>query len=85
MFGGNGDLFGFVNGNPKYPRGLGGSEPPLPRFDGWLAKKLFTFRGIFSCKPINFVPLGVCGLDLTPSTLWTSVDTNRASITIIID
>jgi len=37
LFGGNGGPLGFSIGNPKYPRaigGLGGSEPPPPRFDG---------------------------------------------------
>jgi hypothetical protein len=43
------------------------------------------FVGISLCKFTNFVPLGICGLDLTPSTIWTSVDTNRASVTVIID
>jgi hypothetical protein len=37
MFGGNGGLFGFTIDNPKYlegPRGPGGPNPPLPKFDG---------------------------------------------------
>jgi len=33
----------------------------------------------------NYVPFGVCGLDLTPSIIWTSANTNGASITVIID
>jgi hypothetical protein len=40
--------------------------------------------GISSCKFTNFVPLGVYGMDLTPSTILMGVDTNEASITIII-
>jgi hypothetical protein len=40
--------------------------------------------GISSSKLTNFIPLGVCGLDLTSSIVWIGVDTNEASITIII-
>jgi len=46
---------------------------------------MFTSLGLFSCKLTNFVPLGVYGLDLTPSTIWISVDTNGVSIIIIIN
>jgi hypothetical protein len=41
--------------------------------------------GISSCKLTNYVPLGVCGLDLTPSIVRLGVDTNGASIIIIIN
>jgi hypothetical protein len=41
--------------------------------------------GISSCKLTNFVPLRVCGLDLTPSIVWIGVDINGASVTILID
>jgi len=46
---------------------------------------MFVSWGISSCKLSNFVPLGVYGLDLTPSTVCTSADTNGALVTIIID
>jgi hypothetical protein len=46
---------------------------------------LFPFLGISSCKLTNYVPLGVYGLDLTPSIVWMGADTNGASITVIID
>jgi hypothetical protein len=46
---------------------------------------LFTSWGISSCKLTNFVPLGVCGLDLIPITILTGVDTNGVLVTIIID
>jgi hypothetical protein len=87
--GGNGGLPKFTIGNPKYfggPRGHGGHggfEPPPLNLMGDLAKKLFTSLGISSCKLTNFVPLGVCGMDLTPSTIWIGVDINGTSITII--
>jgi hypothetical protein len=41
--------------------------------------------GISSCKFTNYVPLGIYGLDLTPSIVWTIVNTSGASIIIIID
>ncbi len=88
MFGVNGGLPGFTIGNPKYlggPSGLGGFELPLLGSNGWLAKSLFTSLGISSCKFTNYVPLGVYGLDLTPSIVWTIVNTSGASIIIIID
>ncbi len=37
------------------------------------------------CKFTNYVPFGVCDLDLILSIVWMGVNTNRASITIIID
>jgi hypothetical protein len=46
---------------------------------------LFTSLGILSCKFTNYVPFGVCGLDLTPSIIWTGVDTNETSVILIID
>jgi hypothetical protein len=46
---------------------------------------MFTSLGISSFKLTNYVPLGVCGLDLTPSIIWTCANTNKVSITIIID
>jgi hypothetical protein len=46
---------------------------------------LFTSQGISSCKLTNFVPLGVCGLDLIPIIILTSVDTNRALVIVIIN
>jgi hypothetical protein len=81
-------LLGFTIGNPKYlggSRGPGGFEPLPPGFDGRLAKIVSTSLGISSCKIINFVPLGVCGLDLIPTTVWTNVDTNGTLVTVIID
>jgi hypothetical protein len=87
MFGGNGGLLGFTISNKKYPRihvGLGGFKPPPFNFNGQLTNFLFTFLGISSCKLTNFVIFGICGLDLTPSIIWTSVDTNEASVTVII-
>jgi hypothetical protein len=33
----------------------------------------------------KFVPLGVCALDLIPTTILIGVDINKALITIIID
>jgi hypothetical protein len=81
-------LLGFTIGSPKYHgsrSGLSGSELLPPRFNGRLAKKLFTSLGIFSCKLQNNVSLGVCGLDLTPSIVWTGADTNGASIIVFID
>ncbi len=74
-------------GNPN-PRGLGGPygfELLLPWYDGWLTKTLFTSLGKSLCKFTNFVPLGVCGLDLILPIVIIGVDTNGASITIIID
>jgi hypothetical protein len=41
--------------------------------------------GIYSYKLTNFVPLEVCGLNLTPSIVWIGVDTNEALITVNID
>jgi hypothetical protein len=41
--------------------------------------------GIFSCKLTNYIPLGVCSLDLTPSTIWIGADTNGISVTVIIN
>jgi hypothetical protein len=41
--------------------------------------------GIFSCKLTNYVPLGICGLDLIPTIILTVVDTNGALVTIITD
>jgi hypothetical protein len=58
---------------------------PPPGFDGWLTKTLFTFLGISSCTLTSCVPLGICGLDLIPTILWTCADTNGASVTIIIN
>jgi hypothetical protein len=42
-------------------------------------------RGISSCKLTNFVPLGVCFLDLIPIIVLIGTDTNRASVIVIID
>jgi hypothetical protein len=86
LFGGNGGLLGFAIGNPKYlggPSGLGGFEPVFRGSNG-LIKTLFTFLGISLCKFTNFIPLGVCGMDLATSIVWTCADTNEDSITIII-
>ncbi len=72
----------------NYLGGLGGPgefESPRLRSNGWLVKIMFTFLGTSLCKFTNFVPLGVYGLDLTPSTIWTSADTNITSVIIIID
>jgi hypothetical protein len=88
VFGGNGGLLGCTIGNPELLGGLGGpggSKQLHPRSNGWLAKTMFTYLGISSWKLTNFDPLGVCGLDLTPSSIWTGVDTNIISIIIIID
>ncbi len=60
-------------------------SPLATQNNGWFAKTLFTPMGISSCKLTNFVPLGVCGLDLTPSTIWTSGNINKTLVTIIID
>ncbi len=65
--------------------GHGGSKLPPPWSNGWFAKTLFTFLGISSCKFTNYVPRGLCGLDLIPTIVWTNVDTNRALIIVIID
>ncbi len=91
MFSVNGGLPGFTIGNPKYlgglrgPSGPSGYGPPPPRSDGWLTKTLFTSLGISSCKFTNYVPLGVCGLDLTPSIIWIGANMNGTSIIVIID
>jgi hypothetical protein len=52
----------------------------------WMISKnyIHLFGYICSCKLRNFVHVGVCGLDLTPSTIWIGVDINEASITVII-
>jgi len=76
----------FAISNPKHlkgPCGPSGFELLLHGSYG-LTKTLFTSLGISSCKLTNFIPLGVCGMDLTPSIVWTGVDINEASITIII-
>jgi hypothetical protein len=46
---------------------------------------MFTFLGKSSCEFTNFVPLGVCGLDLILPIIIIDVDTNGALITIIIE
>ncbi len=85
MFSGNGDLPRCTISNPKYHGGLGGHELPPPWSDGWLTKTLFTSLKKSSCKFTNFVPLGVCGLDLIPPTLVTSANTNGTFVIVIID
>jgi hypothetical protein len=88
LFGGNGGFLRFTISNPKYlggPSGPSGSELPPLGSNGRLVEILFTSLSISSCKFTNYVPFGVCGLDLTPSTIWISVDTNKASIIVIID
>jgi hypothetical protein len=60
-------LPGFTIGYPKYPgspSGLGGYEFLPLGSNGQLAKTLFTFLGMFSCKLTKYVPLGICGLYL---------------------
>jgi len=37
-----------------------------------------------SCKLTSFLPLGVYGMDMNPTTICISVETNGASVTIII-
>jgi hypothetical protein len=71
--------FGFIISNPKQLEGLGGfgnHGPPPPRFDGCLTKILSTSLGIFACMLIRSIPLGVCGLDFIPTTLWANHATN---------
>ncbi len=85
MFGGNGGMPRFTIGNPKYLGSPNGSNPPILGFDGYPTKKLFTFLGIFTRTLTSYVPLGVYGLDLIPTTIWIGVVTNGTSITIIID
>jgi hypothetical protein len=46
---------------------------------------MFTSLGIPSCKFTNFVPLGVCGMDLTPSTICIGDDINGVLVIVIID
>jgi hypothetical protein len=46
---------------------------------------MFTFLGKSSCKFTNFVPLGVCGLDLILPTIVIGVDKNGPLVTVIID
>jgi hypothetical protein len=41
--------------------------------------------GIFVCTLTSFVPLGVWGLDLIPTTVWVGIVTNGTLITITID
>jgi hypothetical protein len=94
MFGGNGGLHGFIIGNPKYIEGakglgglggLGGFEPPPLGSNAYLAKIMSTFLGIFVCTLTSYVPLGVWGLNLIPTTIWAGVVTNGVSVTVTID
>ncbi len=85
MLCGNGGLFRCTISNPKYPRGPGGFESPPPWFNGWLTNFLFTSIGKSSCKFTNYVPLGVCGLDLILLIVVTGVNTNGTSVIVSID
>ncbi len=85
---GNGGLPRCIIGNPKYVEGFGGHggfEPPFPRSNGCPTKILSTSLGISICTLTSCVFLGVWGLDLILTTIWTNVVTNGASITIIIN
>ncbi len=84
MFGGNGGLLECTVGNPKYLRGPNGSKLPPLWSDGWFTKTLFTFPRISSCKFKNYVPLGMCGLDLIPTIISSSANANKISIIVII-
>ncbi len=85
MFGGNGGLLGFSIGNPKYLGGPNGFEPPPLGSHGWLTKTLLTFLGMSSCKLTSYVPFWMCGLDMIPTTICTSANTNGSLVTIIIN
>jgi hypothetical protein len=79
---GNGNLRGFTICNPKYlgclgsPNGLSGYDPPPHGPNGWPTKTLFTLSSISWCKLTNSIALKICGLNLTPSIVWTNVKTN---------
>jgi hypothetical protein len=94
MFGGNGGLHGFIIGNPKYiegPKGLGGLgglcgfEPLLLGSNAYLTKIMSTFLGIFVCTLTSYVPFGVWGLNLIPTTIWVGAVTNGVLVIVIID
>jgi hypothetical protein len=58
-------MLGFMIGNPKYPKGLGGPSGLNflpPRSNGYQTKILSTSLGVYVCILTRFVPLGVCGL-----------------------
>jgi hypothetical protein len=78
-------LLGSTIGNPKYLEGLGGLDPPPPRFNNYPTKILSTFLGISICMLTKFVPLGVCGLDLIPGMIWTSIIVNGDLVIITIE
>ncbi len=68
MFGGNGGLLGFIIGNPKYPKGLGGPSGPsgpsgfkLPPLgsNGCPTKILSTSLGTSICTLTSCVFVGV--------------------------
>jgi hypothetical protein len=82
----------FTIGNPKYlgglgsPVGHGGFKPLTPGLMVDYQKHcspLWVY--LHANSQILFIPLGICGFDLTPSTIWISADTNITSITLIID
>jgi len=72
-------------GNPKYPGGPSGLDPPPLRFNGYATKILSTSLGIFVCMPTRFVSLKVYGLDLILGMVWDNVVVNGTSITITIE
>jgi hypothetical protein len=41
--------------------------------------------GIYSCTLTSSVPLGICGLDLIPTTIWIDANINGALIIVTID
>ncbi len=94
MFGGNGGLPRFIINHPQYPEGsrgrgglggLGVFEPPPLGSNGYLAKILSTFVGIFVCTLTSCVSLGIWGLHLILTTIWASAVTNGASVIVTID
>jgi hypothetical protein len=67
LFGGNGGLPRSIIGDPKYPkglRGLGGLNPPFPRFDGCLTKNCVHLYGHFYMHTNKFYSQG---LDFIPT------------------
>ncbi len=88
MFGGNDGLLRSTIGNPKYLGGpgglggLGGLDMPPPEFNGFQAKILSIFLGIFVCMLARFVPLRIYGLDFILRMVWASAVVNGDSIIV---
>jgi hypothetical protein len=46
---------------------------------------MFTSLGISYCKLTNLIHLGICGMDLIPTTICVGANTNGVSVIVIID